>query len=568
MSSSELGPYVLTAVSWIICLAAVAAAVVISRRSVRERSRWVQVAAAADLNRSLNQTGDAILTLLSAEVSAASWSIYRYDQRRANFQLVSTQEDTSSAGGARPQLTTRDGGNAAPETPSSLSSETGSRSLGLYPEHGYHILSLPLPGGDQLAGIARAVAVAPGDFSRAESTLRDLQEPLGRLLRAANERELDRYRLVDLDAQSQVREALLQSTFSAHRLVENTLGVIALSTQSSGSFVRLDFANFEGDTNGGSAGMQSFAAGDVKEILAENPAKWQALEATAAQKQMIDRTTGSNGLLEGLPVDHVLSVPVEIKGRQAGVLILIRKGEPYRTGDLRLANVFAEQLAHVLANAEAYHAAEESYRSTLLTLVNLVDGRIPETQGHSARVTRLAVMTGEAMGLSGPELDALRWAALLHDVGMCSIGEGVLATRGKLTDEEIVRVRQHPHLGALMCNPIQTPQAVSPAVRSHHERWDGRGYPDGLSGEQIPLHGRIIALAEVFNAHITSRGYRPAKSLSEAIELIKIESGQAFDPGVVEKFLQVIPREAEKLNAPPDEQLTSSVFSGENNVRG
>jgi HD-GYP domain-containing protein (c-di-GMP phosphodiesterase class II) len=160
------------------------------------------------------------------------------------------------------------------------------------------------------------------------------------------------------------------------------------------------------------------------------------------------------------------------------------------------------------------------------------------TADHSARVTRLAHLTGERFGLDDDALEALSWAGILHDVGKLAVSEEILAKAGPLTDEEWVEVRRHPAVGSdllLLMSARLAP--IAAAVRAHHERWDGAGYPDGLAGEDIPLGGRILTVADVFDSITHRRPYRiEAFTEAEAVAFLEA-AGHHFDPAVVERFL-------------------------------
>lgn len=163
------------------------------------------------------------------------------------------------------------------------------------------------------------------------------------------------------------------------------------------------------------------------------------------------------------------------------------------------------------------------------------------TAQHSARVARLAAITGESLGMAGDDLEALSWAGVLHDVGKLSVAEGILRKEGPLTDEEWTVVRRHPEVGAhllLTLSPRLAP--ISAGVRAHHEWWDGSGYPDGLARDHIPLIGRILTVADVYDSVTHLRSYRRyAYSPAEAIELLERERGSHFEPSIVDTFAEL-----------------------------
>jgi diguanylate cyclase (GGDEF)-like protein/putative nucleotidyltransferase with HDIG domain len=178
--------------------------------------------------------------------------------------------------------------------------------------------------------------------------------------------------------------------------------------------------------------------------------------------------------------------------------------------------------------------------SIIETLALAIDAKDHSAHGHARRVQAFAVAIAESMGIEGrADLEALRTAALLHDIGKLAIPEYILTKSGKLTDSEFAKMRQHVEIGANILEPIQFPYPVVPIIRYHHERQDGSGYPYGLKGDQIPLGSKILAVADTFEALTAQRSYRPLLTVPEATELIRSESGVSFDPEVVQAFLRV-----------------------------
>ncbi len=192
-------------------------------------------------------------------------------------------------------------------------------------------------------------------------------------------------------------------------------------------------------------------------------------------------------------------------------------------------------------DTERKHAAEMStlFKSTLSTLSMAIDAKDPDTHGHIVRVDRYSRVLSMAMGLSAEEVDAIGTAALLHDIGNLAVPEYILRKRDPLTKEEEKALRQHPSLGAQIISDIKFPYPVASAVRSHHERFDGSGYPDGLTGSNIPLGARILAVVDVFDACTTNPRDGRVKTAKEAIEELRRGSGTEFDPALVETWAQV-----------------------------
>jgi putative nucleotidyltransferase with HDIG domain len=143
--------------------------------------------------------------------------------------------------------------------------------------------------------------------------------------------------------------------------------------------------------------------------------------------------------------------------------------------------------------------------------------------------------------MSESEIEAVRTAALLHDIGKLAVPEHILAKPGPLTPEEFQKVRIHPQIGAEIIAAVPFPYPVAPLILNHHERWDGRGYPSGLRGEQIPLGARVLGLVEYYDALTSDRPYHNAITVDAAIALLQQESGRALDPRAVETFVRIVP---------------------------
>ena len=166
-------------------------------------------------------------------------------------------------------------------------------------------------------------------------------------------------------------------------------------------------------------------------------------------------------------------------------------------------------------------------------LVAQVEDVDPSQAGHAARVAALATMLGSSLGMDAPELRKLRIAAMLHDVGKMLVPAAVLRKAGPLTSAEASAIRRHAVLGGAILRKIPALAFAAPTARWHHERWDGLGYPDGVFGNAIPLHARIVSVADALDAMTSVRPYRPAVGLDEAFAELDAQSGAQFDPLVV-----------------------------------
>jgi len=205
----------------------------------------------------------------------------------------------------------------------------------------------------------------------------------------------------------------------------------------------------------------------------------------------------------------------------------------------------------------AFERIHLTYDTTLEALMEALDMRDTETQGHSRRVSEFTVAVAKRMGIQEPELTQMRWGALLHDVGKIGVPDAILRKPGKLTPEEWVEMRKHPELGRRILASIGFLEGAIPIVYCHQERFDGTGYPRGLAGEQIPLGARIFAVVDTLDAMTMNRPYRRALPYDVARKEVIDFSGTQFDPRVVEHFLKVPEQEWEMIRKRIKTELVS-----------
>jgi ribonuclease P protein subunit RPR2 len=182
------------------------------------------------------------------------------------------------------------------------------------------------------------------------------------------------------------------------------------------------------------------------------------------------------------------------------------------------------------------HELTRSYKATVQALSNAVEARDAYTGKHAERVAAYGIELARALGLSQLNAPEVEFGFLLHDIGKVAIPDSILYKPGALTDDERRMMSRHPAIGADIVRGIEFLEEATKVVRSHHERWDGTGYPDGLRGEGIPIAARVFAVADVLDALTTDRPYRPAMPLVEARRMIVAGSGSQFDPAVVCAF--------------------------------
>jgi len=206
----------------------------------------------------------------------------------------------------------------------------------------------------------------------------------------------------------------------------------------------------------------------------------------------------------------------------------------------RLLQAFAEQASIAIHNARLHDDLRRNYWETVSALARAIEAKDPYTAGHSERVTDCALQLGRARGLSSEEMEMLRFAATLHDVGKIGITDEVLARSGHLDMTGEVMDRMHPLIGMSILQPVEFLAPALAAVRYHHERWDGKGYPEGLAGEAIPLLARVIAIASFYDTLQTGAPGRPGLTPREALEEVGHMAGTALAPDLAELFVRTV----------------------------
>ena len=233
-------------------------------------------------------------------------------------------------------------------------------------------------------------------------------------------------------------------------------------------------------------------------------------------------------------------VPILARGKPIGLLdLVVYAGEGgFSQRDLSLLSILANQAGISLENARLYDNIRQDYYDVIQGLSKAVDARDHYTLEHSGRVSTYAVIIAKHMGLNAELLESIQYGALLHDVGKIGIPDIILNKPGRLTDEEFVIMKGHSTLGANIVQKIESLVPLVPLVLYHHERFDGRGYPEGLSGKKIPLGARVINVADSFETITSERIYHKARSFEEGLEEIKRCAGGQFDPEIVEAFVK------------------------------
>lgn len=270
--------------------------------------------------------------------------------------------------------------------------------------------------------------------------------------------------------------------------------------------------------------------------------------------------------LAGAAVVGLIHFVTHYVGWQSAMLVVPIMYWIYRSYHLYLGRLEDEKRRveieemHVLAEKRHVEEVCALHLRTIEGLALAIDAKDHTTHAHLHRVRTYAVEIARDMGLNESEMDALRAAALLHDIGKLAVPDHIINKPGRLTPEEFEKMKIHPVVGAEILEKVAFPYPVAPIVRAHHERWNGEGYPDGLKGEQIPVGARILAAVDCLDALASDRQYRKALPLDEAMQKVAEESGRSFDPKVVEvlqrRYVELEEMACEGMEAPEEEHNT------------
>jgi len=250
------------------------------------------------------------------------------------------------------------------------------------------------------------------------------------------------------------------------------------------------------------------------------------------------------------PVESFLAVPLKVRESLIGWIAAasITHSKRFDEGQRKLLSIIASRAAASIENARLYQDLQATFQQTIQSLARTIDKMDRYTAGHSERVARYAVMLARALKLDEVDVDIVRHSALMHDIGKigCVLN---LNKPGRLTPDEYEVFKKHPVYGRDILDPIKFLQSVVPGVYSHHEYWNGRGYPEGLKGPAIPLVARIISIADTYDAMTSDRAYR--RALPHEVTIIEIErcSGSQFDPDLAHTFITNIEAVREQLIA-------------------
>lgn len=244
--------------------------------------------------------------------------------------------------------------------------------------------------------------------------------------------------------------------------------------------------------------------------------------------------------LTGFKTNSILAFPLGLKKRRYGVIEIINKKDgKFKRKDLKICELISPFVAIALENAALFEKIEEMFFGMIRSFAKAVEAKDPYTSGHVERVENLSYLLAKKVGLKGNELKNAKIAGILHDIGKIGIPDEILKKPEKLTKEEYEIIKKHVLYAKEILEPISEMKDIIPAIYYHHERYDGKGYPEGKKGEEIPLLARIISIVDAFDAMASDRPYRKALSAKKIRREFLKNKGKQFDPYLVDEFLSL-----------------------------
>ncbi|OVE76747.1 hypothetical protein BVX98_04870 [bacterium F11] len=249
----------------------------------------------------------------------------------------------------------------------------------------------------------------------------------------------------------------------------------------------------------------------------------------------------------GFRTRSVLTVPMRnAKSQVIGVFQVLNRiqGNAFDHQDEEILTLLADQATAQVENTHLYQEIRKLAQETIIRLAGAVEYKDYDTRQHLWRMSQYSALIAQKMGFDPEWCENLRLAAPMHDIGKVGVPDNVLNKPGKLSPEEWVEMKKHPQYGAEILGGSESELMQTSAIVAlyHHERWDGKGYPKGLKEKEIPIEARIASLADVFDALVSKRIYKPSFSMEETLRLIQDEKGKQFDPEVVEAFFEILPK--------------------------
>jgi HD-GYP domain-containing protein (c-di-GMP phosphodiesterase class II) len=276
--------------------------------------------------------------------------------------------------------------------------------------------------------------------------------------------------------------------------------------------------------------------------------------STFTHDALADARYGGGESIIRQSIRSIMCAPMRTTDAILGVLYVDSQStHEFSETELELLAAIGNQAGVALHRARLLADMERLFLDVMKAIAAIIDAKDGYTHRHSERVAAFAVRLARQLGLSATDRSIVELSALLHDVGKIGVRDAILNKPGKLTADEFEEMRRHPEHGAAILANIQSQRVLDllPGVKYHHERWDGKGYPEGLKGDAIPLLGRILAVADFLDALTSDRAYRVGQPLNEVVEIVKQQAGEAFDPAVVDALVVLHERGELTLPAAP-----------------
>ena len=326
-------------------------------------------------------------------------------------------------------------------------------------------------------------------------------------------------------------EGLFDSILSA--ILDVTKGdraAILMREPGAGEEIDVNVAAVRARTGAANTGTMILSRTVVRDVLEQGI-------STFTHDALTDERYGAGESVVRQRIRSVMCAPMRTTDAILGVLYVDSQStHEFSEAELELLAAIGNQAGIALHRARLLAEVEKMFLDVMKAIAAIIDAKDGYTHRHSERVAAFAVRLARQLGLSGDDLSVVELSALLHDVGKIGVPDAILNKPDKLTDEEFAEMRRHPRHGAAILSNIESPRVTEllPGVKYHHERWDGTGYPDGLSGEDIPLLGRILSVADFLDALTSDRAYRKGLMIEDVVKMIQEQTGRAFDPRVVE----------------------------------
>ncbi len=325
-------------------------------------------------------------------------------------------------------------------------------------------------------------------------------------------------------------ESDLKATLRHIRQLSNASGCVVLSYNAE------DDAFSLGIEDGEPSIVSEIRSGNINESV------WRAF-LTRSEPLIIRRSEGDRFKLlqfgRQLLCDVIL-IPIRSEKQLLGILVLTKDDGEFSHDDYEAASISGLLFSLMFRSIVLHERLTNLFIETVAALAEAVDAKDPYTRHHSKWVTQWSVMFGKWLNLQPSQIDTLHVGGLMHDLGKIAVPDEVLRKPRLLTPEEYELMKMHPSKGAEILSHVSLPWDVIPIVLHHHERWDGKGYPNGLQGEGIPLLARVVAIVDSFHAMVSNRPYRPALPIDEALRRVSLEAGKQFDPTLATSFVQLV----------------------------